>query len=190
MLSLATLPHSSRFHYNFWRKSNEFHRLYRWPGCHHRCDSRLPGPSLNRQRVTVGFRGDEPCCAGSSAFGIESRCCRRWRRIRWRRRPPALRNLRARHAKMPSRVLSALADGPTQERATDKLATALLPKGDKPAVPQATSQRPWRRRLTTWTTLALRRGVAPSRFDRCVPHAAAQLRHPSDHRGNAGSFKL
>ena len=44
---------------------------------------------------------------------------------------------------------SSTSDGPTQERATDKLATALLPKGDKPAVPQATSQRPWRRSLTT-----------------------------------------
>jgi hypothetical protein len=51
--------------------------------------------------------------------------------------------------------------GPTPARATDKLATAPPPKGDKPAVPASNKPRPWRRRLTTWTTLALRGGGCP-----------------------------
>ena len=90
--------------------------------------------------IAVGLRGDGTCCAAASAFDIESQCCRRWRRIQRRRPPRAAGPARSASEDAPKsrgptrRSSTSDGFGPTPARATDKLATAPLPKGDKPAV--------------------------------------------------------
>jgi hypothetical protein len=50
-----------------WRKFNEFHRLYRGPGCNHRRDSRLPRPSLDWPAGLAGLVEARAGCASSNA---------------------------------------------------------------------------------------------------------------------------